>query len=189
MSSLHYQSVDTSQLNDTWQQVSFTLTDPLQLTLASRFTWGGQLLAPWRLQGKKLDCLSLTQHQASSDGSPLILTDVGQVNLPTTDALLHQPHLLIGENLGIADVLFACQQLTQHQQQLLVLLKAEHFPCTLKPARFMVDSLPHAIAACPLLEDWGFANRLVHDSLPGCIDNSLDELKNHFSQYKQLHFC
>jgi hypothetical protein len=37
--------------------------------------------------------------------------------------------------------------------------------------------LPTLIATCPLLEDWGFANRLASNAgLPGCFEGALSEL-------------
>jgi hypothetical protein len=41
----------------------------------------------------------------------------------------------------------------------------------------MVRELPERIAACPLLEDWGFANRLASNAgLPGCFEGELSQL-------------
>jgi hypothetical protein len=101
-----------------------------------------------------------------------------------------QPLLITGEDLGIADALLACAHFKTLAGKSLVLLSAERFPCMVKPAKFLVETFPNAIAACPLLEDWGFANRLVNNELPGCIEDNLDKLIQlpYFSSFNLLQF-
>ena len=45
------------------------------------------------------------------------------------------------------------------------------------PSRLFAPHFPsHAIAALPLLEDWGVFNRIVHPNSPGCYDGELTDL-------------
>ena len=166
--------------------MSFSLTMPFALELGARLQWGEALLAPWRVQDALIDCLCMSAPDNTAQAA-IELVHAGQP-LPHLDT--HQPLLITGEGLGIADALRTASQLKNLAAHSLVLLSADQFPCVVKPAKFMVEPLPNAIAACPLLEDWGFANRLVHAELPGCIDSNIDELiqQSPFSAFQLLKF-
>lgn len=169
---LPHNSPSVKSLPNDWTQVSFTLNMPFTLELGARLRWGEALLAPWRVQDAHIDCLCMTTLDNTAQAA-IELVHAGQ---PLLHLDTHQPLLITGEGLGIADALRAASQLKMLAAHSLVLLSADQFPCVIKPAKFMVESLPNAIAACPLLEDWGFANRLVHAELPGCIDSNIEEL-------------
>jgi hypothetical protein len=173
MTQLPVSSTQAQTVNAYWQQLTLTLTKPLPLLTGARIACGAHLLAPWRQQGNLVDCLTLSDSPLNPT-QPLHLVQQGHAlsHLNTDDRLL-----LTGVDLGIADALFACQQLHHHAHHTLVLLQADAFPCVIKPARFMVDALANLIAACPLLEDWGFANRLVsQQELPGCFQGNITSL-------------
>lgn len=183
---LPHNSPSVTSLPNGWTQVSFTLNMPFTLELGARLRWGEALLAPWRVQDAHIDCLCMTAVDNTAQAA-IELVHAGQP-LPHLDS--QQPLLITGEGLGIADALRAASQLKMLAAHSLVLLSADQFPCVIKPAKFMVESLPNGIAACPLLEDWGFANRLVHAELPGCIDSNIDELIQQpaFVSFKLLRF-
>lgn len=186
---LPHNTPSVSALPNGWTQVSFTLNVPFALEVGARLNWHGATLAPWRIQGAQVDCLCLNPVTEHTLDAAICLTHAGKA-LPHLNS--EQPLLITGEGLDIADVLLGCSQLKHLASNSLVLLSADRFPCVIKPAKFMVEALPHAIAACPLLEDWGFANRLVHPELPGCIDLPLDQLCSSLpsllSNRQRLHF-
>lgn len=184
---LPHNTPSVSDLPNGWTQVSFTLNVPFALEVGARLNWQSATLAPWRIQGAQVDCLCLNPVTEPTLDAAISLTHAGKA-IPHLN--LEQPLLITGEGLGIADVLLSGSQLKHLASNSLVLLSADRFPCVLKPAKFMVEALPNAIAACPLLEDWGFANRLVHAELPGCIDSNIDELIQQppFSAFQLLKF-
>jgi hypothetical protein len=174
MITLPHNTPTLSSLPNGWWQVSFTLTLPFTLEMGARLHMGETLLAPWRINGQHIDCLALPKIDKPDATQAILLAHQG-TPLPHIDA--NQPLLIMGENLGIADALFAAHHLKHHAAQCLVLLAGESFPCTIKPARFIVSELPNLIAACPLLEDWGFANRLATESgQVGCFEGNLTQL-------------
>jgi len=171
---LPHSTPSLTRLPNGWLQVSFTLTVPFALEIGSRLRIGKTRFAPWRVDGQKVDCLALPTTNEPDITQAITLEHQG-TPLPHVDA--NQSLLITGENLGIADALIAAHHLKQDAVHCLVLLAGDSFPCIIKPARFMVPSLPNLIAACPLLEDWGFANRLASTTgLAGCFEGSLSEL-------------
>lgn len=187
LAQLPHNTASLSDLPNGWTQVSFTLSVPFALEVGARLRWHGATLAPWRIQDAQIDCLCLDKLEADALNVPIELSHAGQA-LPHFNS--EQSLLITGEGLGIADVLLSASQLKHLASNSLVLLSAERFPCVVKPAKFMVEALPHAIAACPLLEDWGFANRLINSELPGCLDEDLDSLIQlpAFSAFQLLQF-
>jgi len=171
---LPYRSPMLTSLPNGWWQVRFTLSVPLTLEIGARLHIGEHLLAPWRINEQQVDCLALPSQTAPDISLPITLAQQGK---PLPHIGSHQRLLISGEGISIADVLLTAQHLKHHASHSLVLLAADTFPCVIKPARFLVAELPDSIAACPLLEDWGFANRLTsHENLPGCYHGSLSEL-------------
>lgn len=174
MITLPHNTPTLNSLPNAWWQVSFTLTLPFTLEMGARLHMGTTRFAPWRINEQQVDCLALPSQTAPDISLPITLAQQGNP-LPYIDA--NQPLLITGENLGIADTLLTAHHLKHHAAQCLVLLAGESFPCVIKPARFMVRELPELIAACPLLEDWGFANRLASNAgLPGCFEGTLSHL-------------
>lgn len=180
----HNLPIQTALANG-WQQVSFSLTLPFTLEVGTRLALGHTLLAPWRINGQHIDCLVQPNDAAIDLTQSITLTHQGQA-LPHIAA--DQALLITGENLGIADAILSASLLKHQAEQTLVLLSAESFPCVIKPARFMVSTLPQAIAACPLLEDWGFANRLINDQLPGCLPTPIAQWTKQLPYKQQLVF-
>lgn len=187
LAQLPHNALSVSELPNGWKQVSFTLNIPFALEVGARLRWRGATLAPWRIQGAHIDCLCLDKLEDDVNNAPIELSHAEQA-LPHFNP--EQSLLITGEGLGIADVLLSASQLKHLASNSLVLLSADHFPCVIKPAKFMVEALPNAIAACPLLEDWGFANRLINSELPGCLDEGLDSLIQlpAFSAFQLLQF-
>lgn len=160
-------------LSGGWHQISLTLSAPWVLEPGSRLQWGNCRLAPWRVNGTQLDCLC-QQRPSDTDGAMPQLIKQGN---PLGHLPAHPSLLLAGNGLGMADVLLAASHLRTHTAQCLILLAGNTFPFQPKPARILVPELPQLIAANPLLEDWGFANRLISpDGLPGCFDGTLDDI-------------
>lgn len=82
---------------------------------------------------------------------------------------------------AIAQAFRLAPLLKAHANLIMVLESTHHFPFAIKPAKFMLNSLPNfaasAIGASSLLEDWGIPNRLCSPlGLPGCFDGTLDQL-------------
>lgn len=160
-----------------WQQLTLICSMPVTIEVGARITAAGLVWAVWRRQENQVDCLALGTPEGTTDLTAF-LTHQGDA-LPVPD--MNRPLLILGEGLGVADALFAAGHLKSIANHCLVLLSADNFPCQIKPARFMVEVLPDLIAACPLLEDWGFANRLcTRSSLPGCFDGDLDTCLQHY---------
>ena len=90
--------------------------------------------------------------------------------------------LAIGGGVGIPPMIFLAQHLrerTDAEWQPLVLMGSElPFPFRARPSTFMLPGAPPAaIAAMPLLEEWGIASRLATlAGYPGCFDGYVTEL-------------
>lgn len=147
------------------------------------------------------DHLQLLSQQPLPDGllcsqNPVELVQESDDAMPM-DVFNHQGSvLLLGADLGIAPLLHLGRQAANRATELstMALLQAtENFPFMVKPARFMLESMPaETIGGCPLLEDWKIPNRLASiNGLPGCFDGSLLELfgfwLEHESQQRQMH--
>jgi hypothetical protein len=155
-----------------WWQVSFTLRNPVRIPLGARFQLGEHRLAIWKQEGERVSCLVTPSANPPDLTQPLCLHHHGAA-LPefSTEETL----LITGKALGIADALRFCHEQPNLAPNALILLSADTFPFVIKPARFMVSLIPEAIGACPLLEDWGFANRLFSLHSPiGCYDSEME---------------
>lgn len=110
--------------------------------------------------------------------------------LPLDTSLLtpKQPIILFASDLDMASAFYTVSQLKEKQSFIVILHATENFPFVVKPARYMLDNFPaEGIGACPLLEDWKQLNRLCSSqSLPGCFDGDLAELKKHWQPPKGL---
>ncbi len=102
------------------------------------------------------------------------------IEQPFAPAHAEYPLLLIGEDMGIAPVICAAQQLRQKYKGRLAALLGFHeqLPFRPAPSRMMLPSLPpHVIGAVPLLEEWNIASRIAHTEMtPGCYEGSVLEL-------------
>jgi hypothetical protein len=131
-----------------------------------------QLLSPTALNEAALAqrhnrpiTLSITAHRA--------------INLSQADNDAPHPLLILASDTRIANALYLAKQRQTVAAKTLVLLGARQvFPFIVKPARFMMPTMPaEAIGACPLLEDWGIANRLASQAgQMGCYEGRLSDL-------------
>jgi dihydroorotate dehydrogenase electron transfer subunit len=88
--------------------------------------------------------------------------------------------LLIGGGVGIPPMIFLAEHLkSQRGLQPLVLMGSEvPFPFTARPSKFLMDgALSSAVAAMPLLEDWGIPSRLASgQDFTGCFHGLVTDL-------------
>ncbi|MEW6444752.1 MAG: hypothetical protein ACOZAQ_01975 [Pseudomonadota bacterium] len=98
------------------------------------------------------------------DGAPLPLPD--------------GPLLLAAEGLGLAPLIHLCASERAHRPLLAMLETASPPLFRPRPSRFILEGLPPAaIAAVPLLEDWGIPSRIASpEGLPGCYEGGLEAL-------------
>ncbi len=158
-----------------WWQVSFTLRNPVRIPLGARLQLGEHSLAIWKQADERVSCLVMPSPNPPDLTQPLYVQHRGET---LTDIPAEASVLVVGKALGIADALRFCQEYPRLTPNTLVLLSADVFPFVIKPARYMVSWLPEAIGACPLLEDWGFANRLFCAESAGCHPEPIDNWLN-----------
>ncbi|HEX9803582.1 MAG TPA: dihydroorotate dehydrogenase electron transfer subunit [Gammaproteobacteria bacterium] len=102
-----------------------------------------------------------------------------------------QPHmersrpLLIGGGVGIPPMIFLAERLRAIKGAYtpFVIMGSEvPFPFQSRPSGIMVPGVPDgAIAAMPLMEDWGIASRLASlQGYPGCFEGYVTELARHW---------
>lgn len=89
--------------------------------------------------------------------------------------------LLIGGGVGIPPMVFLADALRKFKgiYKPFVLMGSEvPFPFTARPSRILASGIPaEAIAAMPLLEDWGIPSRLAsRQGYPGCFEGYVTEL-------------
>ncbi|MGA7801505.1 MAG: dihydroorotate dehydrogenase electron transfer subunit [Gammaproteobacteria bacterium] len=105
---------------------------------------------------------------------------MGPIGEPFRPAPGHTRPLLIGGGVGIPPMVFLADAMRRDANlRPLVLMGSEvPFPFTAVPSRFLVPGLPpQAIAAMPLLEDWGIPSRLASlQGYPGCFEGYITDL-------------
>ena len=89
--------------------------------------------------------------------------------------------LLIGGGVGIPPMVFLADKLRaiKGTYEPFVIMGSEvPFPFKAEPSKFMVPGVPsEAIAAMPLMEDWGIASRLASlQGYPGCFEGYVTDL-------------
>ncbi len=89
--------------------------------------------------------------------------------------------LLIGGGVGIPPMVFLADRLRaiKGAYEPFVIMGSEvPFPFKAEPSKFMVPGVPsEAIAAMPLMEDWGIASRLASlQGYPGCFEGYVTDL-------------
>jgi dihydroorotate dehydrogenase electron transfer subunit len=89
--------------------------------------------------------------------------------------------LLIGGGVGIPPMVFLADRLRtiKGAYEPFVIMGSEvPFPFQAEPSKFMVPGVPaEAIAAMPLMEDWGIASRLASlQGYPGCFEGYVTDL-------------
>lgn len=92
--------------------------------------------------------------------------------------------LLLGGGVGMPPMVFLAEHLKAAGSfQPLVLLGSEvPFPFTTQPSKMLLPGMPDgAIAAMPLLEDWGVPSRLASlQDFPGCFHGYITDLARHW---------
>jgi len=92
--------------------------------------------------------------------------------------------LLVGEELGMAQIIFLAERLKQQRETEVTALLGFCTPPPFRPApsKIMMPPLPaHVIAAVPLLEAWGIASRIANtNAMPGCYEGDLQHLVGHW---------
>lgn len=92
--------------------------------------------------------------------------------------------LLIGGGVGMPPMLFLASSLrVQPWAKPLVILGSEvPFPFQARPSQHLIPGLPaQAIAAMPLLDDWGIPSRLASlQGYPGCFEGYVTDLARHW---------
>lgn len=109
------------------------------------------------------------------------LSLIGPIGRPFKLAAYRAKPLLIGGGVGIPPMIFLAEHLRRvaPTSAPLVLMGSEiPFPFRPRPSTIMVPNLADAaIAAMPLLEDWGIASRLATtQGYPGCFDGLVTDL-------------
>jgi hypothetical protein len=90
--------------------------------------------------------------------------------------------IIVGDVAAFADLICIASWLkrvaNQHSNPIFVFQLSVPMPVALRPSEFYLPQFPsYVTAAIPLLEDWGFASRVVADvPLPGCFHGELHEL-------------
>jgi len=119
---------------------------------------------------------ALATHQAGDEVSVL-----GPVGHPFSAHSARPRTLLIGGGVGIPPMVFLAERLREPRApwKPLVLMGSEvPFPFRARPSTLLVPGIPAgAIAAMPLLDEWGVPSRLAsrHD-FPGCFSGFVTEL-------------
>ena len=105
---------------------------------------------------------------------------LGPIGQPFTADPGRPRSLLLGGGIGMPPMIFLAEQMKRQAGcQPLILLGSEvPFPFRQQPSRILVPGIPDgAIAAMPLLEDWGIPCRLASlQGYPGCYDGYITEL-------------
>ena len=89
--------------------------------------------------------------------------------------------LLIGGGVGIPPMVFLADVLREVKgayDPFVIMGSEVPFPFTSQPSKFMVPGVPaDAIAAMPLMEDWGIPSRLAsQQGYPGCFEGYVTDL-------------
>lgn len=116
-----------------------------------------------------------------------ILSALGPIGTPFSELPADARPLLVGGGVGIPPMIFLAERLKRSKDRKtpLVLMGSEvPFPFTPRPSAILVEGMaPEAIAAMPLLEDWGVPSRLAsRQGVPGCFDGVVTDLARHWLQ-------
>lgn len=106
-----------------------------------------------------------------------LLAPIGQ---PFTEIAGRNRLVLLGGGVGLPPILFLAEHLRRRPDLTLFTAMGSEipFPFQPRPSQDMIPGMPAgAIAAMPLLEDWGVPNRLASlAGLPGCFEGFVTEL-------------
>lgn len=164
------------QAHDFWL-IQIKLNHYTPLAVGSRFVW--QFNQAWLFNQQNVN-LTLLSDQRWQELTP---NQTFTLELRQPDFQFNPtPHQLwLGNHLTQAAVFDAAKRWHNSPRpkgQFVALLGSEQgFAFQPKPAKFMLNFAPQAIAASALLEDFGIPNKLATASgLPGCWDGDLVEL-------------
>jgi dihydroorotate dehydrogenase electron transfer subunit len=106
---------------------------------------------------------------------------LGPIGRPFKQSEYRKRPLLIGGGVGIPPMVFLSEHLAKSEKNIspFVIMGSEvPFPFTPVPSQIMVSGVNEgAIAAMPLLEDWGIPSRLsTLQDYPGCFDGYVTDL-------------
>lgn len=107
------------------------------------------------------------------------LSMMGPIGVPFEPRPERPRALLIGGGVGIPPMIFLAEAMRKTNHRPFVLMGSEiPFPFTARPSRILILGVPaEAIAAMPLLEDWGIPSRLASlQDYPGCFNGYVTEL-------------
>jgi len=116
---------------------------------------------------------ALATRQAGDEVSVL-----GPVGRPFSAHPARPRTLLIGGGVGIPPMVFLAERLRAPWKPLVLMGSEVPFPFRARPSTLLVPGIPAgAIAAMPLLDEWGVPSRLAsrHD-FPGCFSGFVTEL-------------
>jgi dihydroorotate dehydrogenase electron transfer subunit len=110
---------------------------------------------------------------------------LGPIGRPFRLSNYRRRPLLIGGGVGIPPMLFLAEHMRKGPESVepIVLIGSEvPFPFRARPSQIMVAGMPPAaIAAMPLLDDWGIASRLASaQGYAGCFDGFVTDLARHY---------
>jgi len=116
----------------------------------------------------------------SGHGPGTRLSVLGPIGRPFTPHPERPRALLLGGGVGIPPMIFLVEEMRRRGGYApLVLMGSEvPFPFTARPSQIMVPGLPEgAIAAMPLMDDWGIPSRLASlQGYPGCFHGYVTDL-------------
>ena len=106
---------------------------------------------------------------------------LGPIGQPFKQTEYRKRPLLIGGGVGIPPMVFLSEHITRTAKTIspFVIMGSEvPFPFTPVPSQIIISGISEgAIAAMPLLEDWGIASRLsTLQGYPGCFDGYVTDL-------------
>jgi dihydroorotate dehydrogenase electron transfer subunit len=109
------------------------------------------------------------------------LSLMGPIGRPFAPSPERQRALLLGGGVGIPPMIFLAEELKARKGafQPIVMMGSEvPFPFKPRPSQIMIPGIPEgAIAAMPLLDDWGIPSRLASlQGFPGCFEGYVTEL-------------
>lgn len=124
-----------------------------------------------------IECLLSPDHTKLTTGS-IEINSLGGQPLQLDPRFTYP--LLLGQDRGIAAMIFFCATIRRHTnlRPLVLLGCRNNFPFRPQPSHILVSGLPaEAVAAAPLLEDWKIASRLaIAADQPGCFEGTAIEL-------------
>lgn len=109
-----------------------------------------------------------------------VLSTLGPIGVPFVPHVERPRALLIGGGVGIPPMVFLAEHLRalKTHKPFVIMGSEIPFPFTTRPSQIMVPGMPPgAIAAMPLMEDWGIPSRLASkQNYAGCFDGYVTDV-------------